>query len=84
MVHVLTVCYGCDAAVGEMAGDRRDSVVGTYAGGLHLPVCQDSNLAERRTARNPQRTESVVARHCGPMGERGSACLKSKAENVAG
>ena len=78
MVHVLTVCYGCDAAVGEMAGDRRDSVVGTYAGGLRLPVCQDSNLAERRTARNPQRTESVVVRHCGPEGERGICLLEEQ------
>ena len=41
-----------------------------YAGGLRLPVCQDSKLAERRTARNPQRTESVVVRHCRPVGER--------------
>ena len=31
---------------------------------------RDSNLAERRTARNPERTESVVVRDCGPVGER--------------
>ena len=72
-VHVLTVCYGCDVAVGQMAGNRRDSVVGVQEGCIFRGY-QGSNLAEKRTrSSDPERTKSVVVCHCGMIGERGLA-----------
>ena len=50
-------------------------------------MCRDSSLAARRTTRNPERSESVVVRHCGHLGERdlvrGSERLVNVAERLA-
>ena len=68
-VHLLTVCYGCDAAVGEMAGDRRDSVVGVQEGCVFR--CSEIQILLRGGQREIQRGPNLLLSAIADRWERG-------------